>query len=89
LDVTAAYYHLSQNNYAQNSTQASQCAVNSLSNSQCSGTQDAVSAVLDWKFAPKWDTYLGTMYTKLNGGLDNGFLATNNWVTTAGIRFRW
>ena len=52
-------------------------------------TLDAVSALIDWKFAPKWDTYIGTMYSQLNGGLDNGYLARNNWATTGGIRFRW
>jgi hypothetical protein len=45
--------------------------------------------LIDWKFAAKWDTYIGTMYTKLNGGLDSGYLARDNWETTAGVRFRW
>jgi hypothetical protein len=29
------------------------------------------------------------MYTKLNGGLDSGFLANSNWLTMASVRFRW
>jgi hypothetical protein len=57
--------------------------------SSCAGTQDAVSFLVDWKFAPKWDTYVGTMCTRLNGGLDNGFLARDNGATTSGLRFRW
>jgi hypothetical protein len=31
------------------------------------GTPDAVSVVLDWWFAAKWDTYIGTLYWRLNG----------------------
>jgi predicted porin len=89
LDVAAAYYHLDQNNFAQNATQAKNCAISNLLQSQCAGTQDAVSGLIDWKFAPKWDTYFGTMYTRLNGGLDNGFLAKDNWLTMGGLRFRW
>jgi hypothetical protein len=55
----------------------------------CAGTLDAVSVLLDWKFAPKWDTYLGTLYSRNNGGLDSGFLAKDSLSTTAGLRFRW
>ncbi len=45
--------------------------------------------LLDWKFAAKWDTYVGTLYSRNNGGLASGYLAHNNWATTAGVRFRW
>ena len=48
-DVVGAYYHYIQNDY----TSAS-CA-NLAAHSQCAGTFDAVSAVVDWRFAPKWD----------------------------------
>jgi predicted porin len=88
IDVVGAYYHYSQNNFATGAT-ATDCAITSLASSSCAGTQDVVSALIDWKFAAKWDTYIGTMYTKLNGGLDSGFLARDNWETTAGVRFRW
>jgi hypothetical protein len=50
---------------------------------------NAASFLIDWKFAPKWDTYIGTFYSEMNGGLDNGFLSRNNLATTAGIRFRF
>jgi len=50
---------------------------------------DTGSALIDWKFAPKWDTYIGTQYTQSNGGLNSGYLSSNDWLTTAGIRFRW
>ncbi len=50
---------------------------------------DAASAMIDWKFAPKWDTHIGTFYSTSNGGLANGYLARNNLATTGGIRFRF
>jgi predicted porin len=89
VDVAAAYYHYDQNNYATGTTLAN-CSINGdKSSSQCAGTMDAVSFLVDWRFAPKWDTYIGTMFSQQNGGLDNGYLQKNNWATTGGLRFRW
>jgi hypothetical protein len=94
LDVAAGYYHYWQNDYSNGAATSGSkglttCAVATTAVSSCAGAQDAVSAIVDWKFAPKWDAYIGTMYTRLNGGLDSGFLARDNWATTAGVRFRW
>jgi predicted porin len=83
LDVVGAYYHYIQNDY----TSAS-CA-NPAAHSQCAGTFDAISAVVDWRFAPKWDTYFGMMFSQVNAGLSNGYLARNNFDPTAGVRFRF
>lgn len=83
LDLIGAYYHYDQNQF----TTAS-CA-NPVAHSQCSGTMDAVSALIDWRFAPKWDTYFGIMFSQLNGGLVNGYLAHNNIDPTVGLRFRF
>ena len=83
LDVVGAYYHYIQNGY----TSAS-CA-NPAAHSQCAGTFDAVSAVIDWRFAPKWDAYFGMMFSQVNAGLSNGYLARNNFDPTAGLRFRF
>jgi hypothetical protein len=33
---------------------------------------DAASGMIDWKFAPKWDTYVGTFFSQMNDGLANG-----------------
>ena len=89
LDVSAAYYHVWQNDYASTAANIASCAIASTGASSCAGTQDSASLVLDWKFSPKWDTYIGTMYSHNGGGIDNGFLASNTWATTAGLRFRW
>jgi predicted porin len=91
LDLTAAYYHEWQNNFSGGAKNAAggTCAVATTALSSCQGTLDAVSALLDWRFAPKWDTYIGTLYSRLTGGMDNGFLAKDNWSTVGGLRFRW
>jgi predicted porin len=90
VDVVGAYYHYSQNNFG--ASAADNTACNNLpasKNSFCAGTMDAASGMIDWKFAPKWDTYIGTFFSQYNGGLANGYLARNNLATTAGIRFRF
>ena len=56
---------------------------------QCAGTFDAISAALDWRFAPKWDLYFGAMFTQVNGGLAFGFLQRNTVDSTVGLRFRF
>jgi predicted porin len=83
LEATAAYYHQDQNDYTN-----LDCTI-AKAHSQCAGTMDTFSALLDWKFAPKWDTYIGTQYTKSNGGFNSGYLSSNNTTATAGLRFRW
>jgi predicted porin len=90
VDVAGAYYHYDQNQFETSSRNLADCAVNATLHDTCHGTMDAVSAMIDWHFAPKWDTYIGTFYSRMNGGLANGFnLARDNLATTAGIRFRF
>jgi predicted porin len=89
LDVAVAYYHYDQNSFVASPANILSCAKSATSLSSCAGTMDTVSALIDWKFAPKWDTYIGTMFSQMNGGLDSGFLSRSNLATTAGVRFRW
>jgi predicted porin len=87
LDIISAYYHYIQNQYViaiPNDT----CSPLP-HNSRCYGWFDAYSAVLDWRFLPKWDTYIGIMYSAAFGGLANGDISRNNLATTAGVRFRF
>jgi porin-like protein len=86
LDVIGAYYHYIQNQYTLN---VGNVCANPTQHGQCAGTGDMASAVLDWRFLPKWDAYIGTFFSQLNGGLDNGYLSRNNLATTAGVRFRF
>jgi predicted porin len=99
LAVTAAYYHEWQNDFSGGGLNAPTftgagipeftCAQVSTSSSKCQGTKDSASAVLDWQFAPKWDTYIGTNYARNTGGDLNGYLQKDVWSATGGVRFRW
>ncbi len=98
LDVAAAYYHEWQNdfsggvatrNQAAATAPAFTCAQVSTVSSKCQGTKDSASVLLDWQFAPKWDTYLGVNYARNAGGDDNGYLQKDVWSTTTGVRFRF
>ena len=75
LDITGAYYHEWQNQY--DPTISATCAVQGSLNAKCSGTLDAVSLVVDWRFARHMDFYAGVMWSQVNGGLANGFLMAN------------
>jgi predicted porin len=91
LDLTGAYYHWWQNDFSggAKNTAGGTCALATTALPQCAGTMETASALLDWRFAPKWDTYIGTMYNVLSGGMNNGYLSKDNWTTAAGLRFRW
>ena len=87
VDVIAAYYHYTQNSFFGTAAGAAPCS--GAEHSQCAGTLNAISGVVDWKFAPKWDVYIGLMRSQFNGGLANAFFQNNNVATTAGLRFRY
>jgi predicted porin len=90
VDMVGAYYHYDQNQFATGADVTTCLTKGASSLDTCHGTMDAASFMVDWKFAPKWDTYIGTFFSQMNGGLANGFnLARNNLATTAGIRFRF
>jgi predicted porin len=87
LDVIAGFYHHTQNSYFGTAAGPQPCSGSE--HAQCSGTFDVVSAAIDWRFAPKWDLYLGFMYSQVNGGFANSFIARNNIDPTLGLRFRF
>ena len=65
VDVIAAYYHYQQHsNFGTPTGGVMPC--DGKEHAQCAGTLNAISGVIDWKFAPKWDVYLGLMYTELS-----------------------
>jgi predicted porin len=55
-------------------------------NSTCAGTEDAVSALLDWRPLSRLDVYGGVMFSQVAGGLANGFIHTTSIAPTAGLR---
>jgi predicted porin len=72
LDIAGAYYHEWQNSFAAGAN----AGCSSVVSSQCSGTLDAVSLVVDWRFARHMDMYAGAMWSQVQNGLANGFLQT-------------
>jgi predicted porin len=81
VDLVGAYYHYTQPAYGVGCTSGTAAT--------CFGTEDVASGLIDWQFLPKWDTYIGTMFSQVNGGLSSGYLARNNLATTAGVRLRF
>jgi hypothetical protein len=88
LDVIAAYYHYTQSSYY-GTPAAGPLPCAGMEHAQCAGAFNAISGVIDWQFAPKWDLYAGLMFSKVNGGLANGFLQRDNLDPTVGLRFRF
>ncbi|WP_158807010.1 porin [Beijerinckia sp. L45] len=82
VDAGVAYYHYDQNSFGKT-------FCNNTSASTCAGTLNAASFNVDWKFAAKFDVYAGMMYSSVQNGLANGYLHTNNFAPTAGLRFRF
>jgi predicted porin len=88
VDVIGGYYRYIQNSFFGTAVAGPiYCA--DASHAQCAGNFDAVSFAVDWRFAPKWDAYLGVMFSQETGGLANGFLQRNNIDPTVGLRFRF
>jgi len=85
IDVIGGYYHYIQDQFV---ISATACAI-AASNSRCAGWYDAYSVLIDWRFLPKWDAYIGTMYSAAFGGIANGDIARTNLATTGGVRFRF
>src|SRR6266446_4280927 len=85
LDLLAAYYHYKQNSFATGAN----AGCSGTQSSGCSGEENVVSLVADYRFAKRFDGYLGTMYTGVQDGLANGFLNKSTVTTTTGIRFKF
>jgi predicted porin len=84
VDVIGAYYHYDQPFFGAPTNCADTAAA-----ANCHGTMNAVSFVVDWQFAKKFDTYAGLMFSRVNGGLANGFIHRDTIAPTAGLRFRF
>jgi predicted porin len=75
LDLTLAYYHENQNSFTNAANPTGTC--NTVVASSCSGSLDAVSFVVDYRFAKHFDAYAGVMWSQAQNGLASGFLLTN------------
>jgi predicted porin len=87
LDIAAAWYAYHQNAYA--ATGANVGCSSNLSGT-CSGTYQAASVMLDYRLTKRFDAYIGSMWSSVDGGLSNGYdLNTSTITTTTGIRFKF
>lgn len=92
LDIIGAYYHYIQDQFViskPGTTNSCVAGTETSANSRCAGWYDAYSVVLDWRFLPKWDVYIGTMYSAAYGAIAFGDIVRNDLSTTAGVRFRF
>jgi predicted porin len=83
LDITGAYYHEWQNSFVNSSNPTGTCS--NASATSCSGSLDAVSLVVDWRFAKHVDVFAGVMWSQLQNGLASGFLLANGQVGTTAL----
>ncbi len=102
VDLIGAYYHVWQNNYLGATQIATDCLpaialpagtpANSgytpqgTRNARCAGHEDAISGSVDWRPYKRVDVYGGVMFSKVNGGMANGFFVNNNTALTGGVR---
>ena len=87
LDVIGAYYGYKQNSFAGGVNAG--CSDNRAP--QCSGTENVVSVLLDYRLSKRFDAYAGSMWSGVRDGLANGFLpySKDNIATTVGLRFKF
>ncbi len=90
IDLLAAYYHEEQNSFEGGTPatlNAGHCSDASLA--QCSGQLDAISLLVDYRFAKRFDAYAGIMWSQVSNGLANGFLQRSSIDPTIGLRFHF
>jgi len=86
LDLMAAYYGYDQDSFATGANAG--CSDNR--SGSCSGRESSFSLLADYRFAKRFDGYLGTFWTDVQDGLAPvGFFNHSTLTTTAGIRFRF
>jgi predicted porin len=95
LTLVSAYYHADQNSYVTTSlgkTAAVPCTTaghGTLSQSNCAGSLDWVSGLIDYQWTKRLDLYAGISFTEVHDGLSSGFTCTSTINPTVGSRFRF
>ena len=96
LDAIAGYYHEWQNNY--DTSPVTNCVAytatvttsgqigKGTAKSDCAGTTNVVSGMLDWRPVKRVDVYGGVMYSVVSGGMASGYIHTDNTAYTGGVR---
>jgi predicted porin len=81
--LTASYYGYKQDSFATGKDAG--CA--STLSSGCSGRENAIGVLGDYRFTRRFDIYLGSLWSEVQDGLASGFLNTSTITTTLGLRF--
>jgi predicted porin len=81
VDLIGAYYHYNQNSYA---AAGANVGCSSRAAGTCSGTQDAGSVLVDYRFSKRLDVYAGAMYGIVHGGFASGYSPAAATKTSAG-----
>jgi len=84
LDLAVAYYHENQNSFIIGNGTNPTGTCNTAVSGGCSGSLDAVSFVVDYRFARHFDAYAGIMWSQVQNGLANGFALANGLPGTTG-----
>jgi predicted porin len=77
LDLAVEYYHEFQNSFIIGNGTNPTGTCSDARSGGCSGQLDAVSFVIDYRFARHFDAYAGIMWTQQQNGYANGFLLAN------------
>lgn len=95
LTLVSAWYHANQNSYVTTSlgsTKATPCTKpgqGTLSQSNCAGSLDWLSALVDYQWTKRLDLYAGISFVEVHDGLSSGFTYTSTINPTLGSRFRF
>lgn len=86
LDLTAAFYYDTQNDYS-----AKACTGTGvhISSSSCAGSLDALSFLIDYRPVKRVDLYAGVMVSNVFGGLAYGYVKPQNVDPTVGLRIKF
>jgi hypothetical protein len=84
LFIAGGFYHYYQNNY-----NTSACTDGGLSSSNCGGTLDAVTAMINYRPSKRVDLYAGAMWSQVSGGLASGYLNHVSVAPTVGVRVQF
>jgi len=87
LDLIAVYEGYKQNAYAT----GADAGCSTAAHSTCSGTENTASVVLDYRLSQRFDVYIGSIWSQVEGGLASGFTLgeTSTVTSTMGVRFKF
>ncbi|MEW6438836.1 MAG: porin [Pseudomonadota bacterium] len=81
-----AYYRMNQPYYATSAT-SKPCSNTSASN--CAGTSNTVSGLIDYTIDKHFDVYTGVVWNNYDGGFANGANVTSATTSITGVRLRF